>query len=437
MAGLTTYGGGLRRIEFGPDDDRRIIRLGRMPAKAARNFKMRIEAIIADLAANRPHDADTAAWLGGLDEKTLAKLRKAGLADGVGLSVVTLGAFLSRFNAAQTVKTSTRIFYSHTRRNLLDHFGPDRLLRDISDADADGWRAWLVDHEGLSAATVGRRVVAARSIWRKAVRWRLAASNPFDGVKGGHQANEARKRYISNEDIKRVLDAAPDSEWRAIIALARYGGLRTPSETFALRWSDINWERGTIYVTCPKQAHHEAYAARTIPLFPELRGPLLELFEAADEGGPEHVITRYRDPAQNLRTHLVRIVKRAGLTPWPKLFHNLRASRETELMRSYDLATVCRWLGNSPVVAARHYATSVDLDADFRRAAGLDSPVNEAHGKAQGKAHGSTPEQGGQGGIADTPLDAQPLAASLVIPPVHSCSYVDIGQNWALLDSNQ
>ena len=60
---------------------------------------------------------------------------------------------------------------------------------------------------------------------------------------------------------------------------------------------------------------------------------------------------------------------------WPKLWHNLRASRETELMREYDLATVCKWIGNSPAVAAKHYAMSVDLNADFAKAVG---PVSEA-----------------------------------------------------------
>jgi hypothetical protein len=43
-------------------------------------------------------------------------------------------------------------------------------------------------------------------------------------------------------------------------------------------------------------------------------------------------------------------------------------------MREYDLSTVCRWIGNSPAVAARHYATSIDLDADFQRAAGMAPP---------------------------------------------------------------
>ena len=41
--------------------------------------------------------------------------------------------------------------------------------------------------------------------------------------------------------------------------------------------------------------------------------------------------TRYRDANANLRTRLARIIERAGLEVWPKLFQNLRLTRETEL----------------------------------------------------------------------------------------------------------
>ena len=126
-------------------------------------------------------------------------------------------------------------------------------------------------------------------------------------------------------------------------------------------------------MTCPKLAHIERCAFHTVPLFPELRAPLLKLFAEA-EPGTEYVITRHRLGCMNLRQQLERFLARAGLTPWPRLVHNLRASRESELLREYDLATVCKSIGNSPAVAAKHYATSIDLDADFRRATGLDGP---------------------------------------------------------------
>jgi len=64
----------------------------------------------------------------------------------------------------------------------------------------------------------------------------------------------------------------------------------------------------------------------------------------------------------NLRTTFQKIVKRAGITPWPRLFQNLRASRETELVRSYAVHVVTEWLGNTPKVAMKHYLMTTDDD---------------------------------------------------------------------------
>jgi len=357
--------------------------------KVARSWKSRIEAILADRHLNRPHDAETARWIAGLDETMLARLRRAGLAEGVGLAQTTLGVFLDNCLASMTCKPQTRIFYGHTKRCLEAFFGTTHVLRTIGPSDADAWRAWLAEHEKLAPATIARRVIAARTLWRSAIRWKLASENPFEGIKGGHQSNEERKRFIPQEVIERAIAEAPDAEWRCIIALSRYGGLRCPSEHFALRWVDIDWDRGAIHVTCPKLAHIERCATRRVPLFPELRKHLLDLFSET-EAGSEYVITKHRLPSTNLRQQFQRILQRAGLPIWPRLFQNLRASRETELMREYDLATVCKWIGNSPEIAARHYATSIDLDADFRRAAGLPP-------QAQQKAQQSAAVDDGQG----------------------------------------
>ena len=359
----------------------------------------------------------------------LGRLRDVGLADGVGIAQTTLGAFLDRYANVMTGKPATRTFYGHTIRNLKEHFGAGRLLRNVTPADADGWRAWLVEDQGLSAATVARRIVAARTMWRKAMRWKLTAENPFVGIKAGHQANESRKAFIPREVIDRIIAEAPDAEWRVIIALARYGGLRCPSEHYALRWGDVSWDRGTIRVPCPKLAHIEHLAYRTVPLFPELREHLLTLLEEA-EPGTEYVISRHRLGAMNLRQQFKRIIKRAGETPWAKLFHNLRASRETELMREYDLATVCKWIGNSPTVAAKHYATSVDLDADFRRAAGLDD--KQAQQNAQ-QSPDSTRDQA----MTDDEREAdKPLENKRNVRVRPSLAHSGNRGNWALQDSN-
>ena len=90
-----------------------------------------------------------------------------------------------------------------------------------------------------------------------------------------------------------------------------------------------------------------------IPLFPELRPYLEAMFDEADPG-TEHIITRYRNRNANLRTHLLRIIKRTGVNCWPKLFHNLRASRQTELTARFPLHVVCGWIDNSAPIADKH-----------------------------------------------------------------------------------
>lgn len=67
------------------------------------------------------------------------------------------------------------------------------------------------------------------------------------------------------------------------------------------------------------------------------------------------MITRYRRAAKNLRTQLLKIVTRAGVKAWPKLFQNLRSARQRELTEEYPIQVVTAWIGNSEAVAKKHY----------------------------------------------------------------------------------
>jgi hypothetical protein len=168
-----------------------------------------------------------------------------------------------------------------------------------------------------------------------------------------------------------------------LVALSRFGGLRVPSEALSLRWTDINWDRNSIRIPCPKLEHIEGHESREIPLFGELRPFLQECWDLA-ESGAEFVITRHRPPVlksgagwanANLRTRFTKIIQRAGLTPWPRLWHNLRASRQTELADQFPSHVVCQWIGNSESVAREHYLTVTDTNV---RDAVIGRPLPEA-----------------------------------------------------------
>ena len=59
-----------------------------------------------------------------------------------------------------------------------------------------------------------------------------------------------------------------------------------------------------------------------------------------------------------------KIISRAGYKVWPKLFQNLRSTRETELfkMTNGNVKAVCSWIGNSPEIAMQHYAQVTEAD---------------------------------------------------------------------------
>ena len=60
------------------------------------------------------------------------------------------------------------------------------------------------------------------------------------------------------------------------------------------------------------------------------------------------------------------------------------------LLLSFEPA-VCRWIGNSPAVAAKHYATSIDLNADFQPAAGFATEAQQESAAVTGGTGVSSP----------------------------------------------
>jgi integrase len=391
MATIGNDPNGRKRILFvAPDGKRKTVRLGKVSRRQAEAVKLRVEALNAALISRCPIDGDTAAWVAGIGDGLAKKLAAVGLIP-ERAAPARLGEFLESYAAGRTdVKRNTQLNYAASRGRLLAFFGADRPLRDITEGDADAWLCWL--KQRYAQATASRAVRHARQFFRAAVRQRLIPSNPFADVKAGVQTNAARMFFVSREVAAKVLDACPDGEWRLIVVLCRYGGIRCPSELLPLRWQDVDWANDQFWVTSPKTEHHEGGAGRWVPIFPELRAHLEEAFERA-EPGAVYLINRYRTAGVNLRTQLMRILRRAGLKPWPRLFQNLRSSRETELAAVEPLHCVVAWLGNSARVAAAHYLQVTP--ADVKRAA--QTPAQSA---AEGGCQGGT---GGPGENQNAP----------------------------------
>ena len=364
----------------------KAIRLGKATARQAESFKVKLEALIAARLTGGIDD-EVCRWVAALPDDMHAKLARLGLADpraGETRNSRTLAELLNGYlKDRDDLKPNTRRNYGQTRRMLIEFFGPDKRLADMTEYDAEEWQRSLA-RRGLAKATIRKRSADTKMFFKVAIRQRLIASNPFDNLKSTSVSNDERLYFVGRQETRKVLDACPDTQWRCIFALARFAGFRTPSETLLLRWQDVNWAEDRMLVWSPKTEHHEGKDCRAVPIFPELRPHLVAVFEEA-EPGTEHVITRYRQSNSNLRTQFKRILKRAGVKPWPRIFQNLRSSRETELAETFPLHVVTAWMGNSQAIAARHYLQVTD--EHYRQAAKYPTGTNGAAQNPAQQAH--------------------------------------------------
>ncbi len=359
-------------VQFCDGADRRPkIRLGRVPKKTAQATQLRIEFLIAAKAAAAAIDAETARWLDGIGDDLHERLARVGLvphrhgtgkARGAGMTVAALAdRYVGRREL--NLKPNTIRKLKQARRALVEHFGENRAITTITAGEAADWREEML--QGLSEASVATHIKCAKSFFSYAVDSEFIDRNPFGKVKAGSQRNSRRRVFVPGEVISKILDVCPDLEWRLIIVLARYGGLRTPSELQDLKWGDIHWGRNRIVIHAKKKEHLDGHQTREIPIFAEIAPYLEEAYERAAEGAV-YVVPRARQAGVNLRTQFERLLRKAGVPQWTRLFQNLRASRQTELTGVYAAHLVNHWMGNSRQVAEDHYL--MPTDADFERA---------------------------------------------------------------------
>ncbi len=273
-----------------------------------------------------------------------------------------MASFKGGRSLGETIKPNTKRQLDLTQKYLLLHFGEDADLRAITPGDAEDFRRWLgrdcgKTKKALAENTIRRQCGRAKQVFRNALRRRLITENPFGDMRGIQvMGNPDNQVFVDRSLIIQAIDACDSAEWRLIIALARFAGLRMNSEIRFFRWADVDWDGGRMRITSPKTERLPGGAWRDVPIFPDLR-PYLE--DARNEASPgqEFVIGTdgYRAEKANLRTQFLRILAKANVTPWQGLFQNLRSTCETELLKIHPEWKVNRWIGHSKSVARKHY----------------------------------------------------------------------------------
>jgi integrase len=368
MASVGTDKGGLRRILFyAPDGSRKTIRLGKCSKRDADSLRLKVEDLLACKIRKLPFDRELAIWTESIDPNLRKRFQHAGLLEQPDCpdesKAKSVDSFLDEYveRYGKSKKPGTREVWKQVMANLKTYLPKGILLREVTAGHAKNFYESL-KASGMASTTIYKRIGFARQFFNDALDWELIDKNPFLKVKpvnASAKSNVEVPRAVIEEVLKHC-----DLTWKVIVTLSRYAGMRCPSEVLSLRWSDIDWGSGRMDITEPKVEHHAGRGKRSCPIFPEVR-EILELAKEQASDRAEFVVDHpeYRRAAcsaygwrnANLRTQFTRILKKAGFEPWNRLFHSMRASRQTELEDQFPLHVVCSWLGNSPRIAQRSY----------------------------------------------------------------------------------
>ena len=381
MASITNEPNGRRTVQFVIEDGRRrSVRLGKVSKRQAELVRARIEELLAAKKTGQSPSPATREWVSSVDTRLRSKLASAGLIENSG--ILELEQLVSRYLTRRTdLKPKTKKFLRNAGDKAIAFFGANRRAGTITVAEAHDWRRWMLA-QCLSEATVRTHSRGIKQVFRDACDRKLLDENPFVKLPSGSISN-TNDRFVTIKEIDRVLAACPSDEWRALLTLCRFAGLRCPSETHRLRWGDVDLNGGSMTVHSPKTERHLGHDKRVVPIQPRLAESLIALPRSPSENEPVLDLTQH-----NLHKRLARIVTDAGVAPWADPFHCLRRSCQTEWVQEFPEYAVAAWIGNSTVIARRHYL-KIPHELMRRAASGSQSGAESGAVHARMNPHSS------------------------------------------------
>ncbi len=175
-------------------------------------------------------------------------LRERDLGRGLEGVETTLHEFIRRWlDTAASPKLRQKSYESYEsllRRYIQPALG-ERIMSTITPLDVQDAYQRMIDR-GLSSRTVQYTHSVLRSAMRQAIRWRLLTQDPTDGAQLP-RLDRREMRVLSAEQSRIFLSAALKTHYGTVFAIALTTGMR-PSEYLALKWQDIDWDRGTVSV---------------------------------------------------------------------------------------------------------------------------------------------------------------------------------------------
>lgn len=252
----------------------------------------------------------------------------------------TAREFLTEWVESKKNETELRAYlkYDQIVHEFLAHVGvkADRLLREITPADIRVWRDAL-KRKGLSAPTVNHAIKILRMPFKAAHDAGYIDINPNTKNTVRPLRDEVRnvsKDVFTPEQIRALIKAALNEDWKGAILCGYYTGLRL-RDIADLQWSSVDLDARIITVTTrktrkdvtvPIHPRFEAWLSKQTrgigkaPVFPTLAGKA-----GGGKSGLSMQFKRIMERAK-IKGRLLRDASGAGRSQSSLSFHSLRHS---------------------------------------------------------------------------------------------------------------
>lgn len=159
--------------------------------------------------------------------------------------------------------------------------GADRPSESVTIAQVRKFREFL-EEGGRSLRTFHYYLADVGSAFRAAVREGLLTHNSVSTLEARTGEPEVKRKPFEVEEVRALLAAVPSTEWKGVILLGAFAGLRLGDAT-SLQWQDVNLAKGTITLI-PSKTKRKGRVL-TVPMHPDVRAFLAKRKQRDEESG--------------------------------------------------------------------------------------------------------------------------------------------------------
>ena len=289
--------------------------------------------------------ADATKFLRGFNAEQAERLRS--------LKPVTLTAFHNTYiKFSENIHTAKTVKSNRTALREFERFlVADPAIHTITPADCE---RFLAEKTAAASAWSARKYhIALRAMFERAKVWGNVLENPWTRVKRPKPA-EVLPAFFTREEFKRVQEAIPDRDFRELVTVAVFTGLRL-GELIAMSWDWLDTARRTITVKNTDGFKTKSKRSRVVPLCDDAMTALLSRRERASS---ELVFdTKGKAFTEDRASYLFRKALRASKIQGKLHFHSLRHTFASWLVQGgVSLFQVAKLLGHSSTAVTEIYA---------------------------------------------------------------------------------